>query len=211
MHRRLSFALLLPALAALAACERAPDAPAQAQRISLEAARQVPAPPLLSPDTKQASWSVAANGQSIAFGNPAEPPLLSLACQLREQPARLEIVRHAPARPGAQALFPVLGNGMISRFKLDAALAAGEWRWQGALPASDPQLDVFTGPNNLEATLPGGGTLLIGGSRIPGEFVRWCRQGGRVQRAEAREQAAEAAGTAPEPPSTPRPDPAVGR
>jgi hypothetical protein len=31
-------------------------------------------------------------------------------------------------------------------------------------------LDVFTGPRELEATLPGGGTLLIAGSRIPGEF-----------------------------------------
>ena len=211
MRRRLSPALLLPACAALAACERAPDAPSQAQRISLEAARQVPAEPLLSPDTKQASWSVSTDGQSIAFGNQGQPPFLTLACELREQPARLEIIRHAPARPGEQALFPVLGNGMISRFKLDAALAAGEWRWQGALPASDPQLDVFTAANAMDATLPGGGTLLIGGSRIPGEFVRWCRQGGRVQRVEAREQAAEAAGTAPPPPTRPRPDPAVGR
>jgi hypothetical protein len=123
----------------------------------------------------------------------------------------LEIIRHVPARPGQQALFPVLGAGPISRFKLDAALANGEWRWQGSLPAGDPQLDVFTTSGSIEATLPGGGTLLIGGSRIPGEFVRWCRQGRVVQRVEAREQAAEAAGTAPAPPARPRPDPAVGR
>jgi len=211
MRRSLLPVLLLPGLAALAACERAPDAPSQAQRVSLEAARQMPATPLLSPDTSKASWSVSADGQAIAFGDQGQPPFLTLACRLRQQPAQLEIIRHVPGRPGAQALFPVLGNGTISRFKLDAALEGGEWRWQGSLPAADPQLDVFTGARDLEATLPGGGTLLIGGSRIPAEFVRWCRQGGRVQRIEAREQAAEAAGTAPAPPTTPRRDPAVGR
>ena len=75
-------------------------------------------------------------------------------------------------------------------------LHEGEWRWEGLLAAGDPQLDVFTGPRELEATLPGGGTLLIEGSRIPGEFVNWCRAGGRVLRAEAAEEAEaeEAAG-----------------
>jgi hypothetical protein len=58
------------------------------------------------------------------------------------------------------------------------------------LPASDPQLDVFTGPGELQATLPGGGTLLIEGSRVPGEFVTWCRAGGRVRRAEEAEASA---------------------
>jgi len=206
-------ASLLPVLTlfALSACESEPETPSQAQRISLEEARQRPGIPLASPDTTKASWSVAADGQSISFGDAGQKPLLTLACRLREQPARLEIIRHVPGRPGAQALLPVLGNGTISRFKVDAALANGEWRWQGALPASDPQLDVFTTSGTMEATLPGGGTLIMGPSRVPGEFVRWCRQARQVQRVEAREQAAEAAGTAPETPTTPRPDPAVGR
>ena len=108
---------------------------------------------------------------------------------MRKTPAQLRIVRHVAARPGEKALLPVIGNGTISRFKVDATLADGEWRWQGALPASDPSLDVFTGPRELEATLPGGGSLLIPGSRIPGEFVNWCRAGGRVQRVEAAEKA----------------------
>jgi len=209
--RRVLPPLLLASLPLLAACQQEPETPTQAQRISLEDARQKPAEPLLSPDTKQASWSVSTDGQSIAFGNGGQKPFLTLACRLREQPAQLEIIRHVPGRPGAKALFPVLGNGTISRFKVDATLTDGEWRWQGSLPAGDPQLDVFTTSGAIEATLPGGGTLLIGGSRIPGEFVRWCRQARQVQRVEAREQAAEAAGTAPETPMTPRPDPAVGR
>lgn len=179
--------LLLPLL--LAACGQSEQAPVQAQRFSLDAARHVPAAPTRSPDTKGDAWSVSGSGQAIDFGPPGGAPLLTLACELRQPPARLRIVRHVQAGPGQKALFPVMGNGTISRFKLDAALHDGEWRWEGALPAGDPLLDVFTGPRELEATLPGGGTLLIDGSRIPGEFVNWCRAGGRVQRAEAAEQA----------------------
>jgi hypothetical protein len=115
--------------------------------------------------------------------------LLTLACDVREVPATLSVIRHVDARPGQKALFPVIGNGTISRFKVDAALHDGEWRWEGELPASDPQFDVFTGPLEIEATLPGGGSVLIAGSRIPGEFVNWCRAGGRVQRAAEAEQA----------------------
>ncbi len=112
-------------------------------------------------------------------------------------PVALRVIRHVAARPGEKALFPVIGNGLISRFKLDGTLREGEWRWEGALPASDPLLDVFTRGGKLEATLPGGGSLAIDSSRIPGEFVTWCRAGGTLQRVEAAEKAADptAAGT----------------
>jgi len=184
------------ALLALTACQREPE-PVQAQRFSLDAARHVPEAPIASPDTRNAAWSVTKDAQAIDFGRPGADPLLSLACDLRKTPAQLRIVRHVVARPSEKALLPVIGNGTISRFKVDATLAAGEWRWEGALPANDPSLDVFTGPRELEATLPGGGTLLIAGSRIPGEFVNWCRAGGRVQRVEAAEADAAAATAAP--------------
>jgi len=178
----------------------------QAQRISFEEARARTSEPAPSPDTANASWKVTADGRAIDFGPADGPPQLTLACNLRDTPATLVIVRHAPARPGLKALMPVIGNGTISRFKVDAALSEGEWRWEGRFPATDPQLDVFTGPRELEATLPGGGTLLIGGSRIPGEFVNWCRAGGRVQRAEAAENEASAAS-----PDAARPEPVDGR
>jgi hypothetical protein len=179
----------------LTACEGEPE-PVEAQRFSLDAVRHAPPEPLVSPDTSGAAWAVSDSGQAIAFGRPGAPPLLTLACDLRRTPVQLRIVRHVVARPGQKALLPVIGNGTISRFKVDAALADGEWRWEGALPASDPSLDVFTGPRELEATLPGGGSLLIEGSRIPGEFVNWCRAGGRVQRVEAAEATADATGEA---------------
>lgn len=175
----------------LAACGRAEEAPVQAERISLDEARNRPAEPAASPDTEEASWRVAGNGQAIHFGNAGEPPLLSLACDLREQPIRLRIIRHASARPGLKALLPVIGNGTISRFKVDATLNEGEWRWEGAVPSNDPALDVFTGRRELEATLPGAGSLLIEGSRIPGEFVTWCRAGGRNAQVEGNPPAEE--------------------
>ena len=181
--------LILISLFFLVACDRE-GSPEQAQRIALDDARAKVAEPAPSPDTDGALWTVTANGQAIDFGKPGAEPLMSLACELRDAPATLTIVRHVEARPGLKALFPVIGNGTISRFKVDAALGDGEWRWEGTFAASDPQFDVFTGPRELQATLPGGGTLLIEGSRVPGEFVNWCRAGGRVQRAEQAEAAA---------------------
>ena len=174
----------LISLLLLTACREGGDAPVEAQRISLDDARAKVAEPLLSPDTKGAKWAVTEDAQAIEFGRAGGEPWLTLACDVRAAPATVAVIRHVDARPGQKALFPVLGNGMVSRFKVDAALQDGEWRWEGTLPAGDPMLDVFTGPRELEATLPGGGTLLIEGSRIPGEFVNWCRAGGRVLRAE---------------------------
>ena len=178
----------LAVLISLAACQ-GEQAPVEAQRFSLDAARHVPTKPVASPAIAGAAWSVTKDAQAIAFGLRGTPPLLTLACDLRRAPAQFRIIRHVTARPGEKALLPVIGNGTISRFKVDATLAGGEWRWEGSLPASDPSLDVFTGPRELEATLPGGGSLLIEGSRIPGEFVNWCRAGGQVQRVEAAEDA----------------------
>ena len=185
-----SFPLLASALLPLllVSCGES-EAPVQPQRISLDDARAKVAEPLVSPDTKGAKWAVRADGQAIDFAREGAGPWLTLACDLREAPATLTLIRHVGTRPGQKALLPVIGNGTISRFKVDATLHDGEWRWEGELPASDPLFDVFTGPRELEATLPGGGTLLIAGSRIPGEFVNWCRAGGRVLRAEAAEEA----------------------
>lgn len=160
-----------------------------------------------SPDTTDAMWTVSEDGQAVVFARPGAAPLMTLACRLKDVPATLAVIRHVPSRPGLSALFPVIGNGTISRFALDARLAGSEWRWEGALPASDPLNDVFTGVGELEATLPGGGSLLIGPSRIPSEFVNWCRAGGRLQRAqEAPTEASDAAAEAvPSPSPTPRP------
>ncbi|WP_347303196.1 hypothetical protein V5740_00810 [Croceibacterium sp. TMG7-5b_MA50] len=180
----LPFCLLLPA-----ACGQSEG---ESRRFTREQTHGNSDPVLPSPDTSRAIWSVSGSGQSITFGDQGAEPFLTLTCRLRDDPPSIAIVRHVPARPGQQALFPVIGNGSISRFKVDAALVNGKWRWQGAVPAADPQLNVFAGPRTVEATLPGGGSLLLGASRIPAEFVRWCRAGGALQRAQRVEQAVEA-------------------
>jgi hypothetical protein len=38
---------------------------------------------------------------------------------------------------------------------------------------------VFEDAQSLEATLPGGGTLKIAASGVPGEFLQWCRARGQ--------------------------------
>lgn len=128
-----------------------------------------------SPDTSRAAWVVSADGQALVYGDRGGPPLLTLACEQAAAPPRLTIVRHAPALPGQTALFPVIGNGERSRFPVDAAQLDGEWRWQVTLPVTDTRWQVFAGSRQLLATLPGGGTLDIAGSRMPGAFLQWCR------------------------------------
>ena len=180
-------AIIAATLLGLTACDRAEE-PVDPQRISLDAARGEAREPVASPDTDDARWTVAPDGQAVAFGNAGERPFLSLACRVKDDPPTIRVIRHAEARPGEKALFPVIGNGTISRFKADAALEDDEWRWQAVVPADDALLEVFTGAREIEATLPGAGSLIISGSRVPGEFIAWCRRGGAVSEAVSEER-----------------------
>lgn len=184
------------------------------QRVELREERLVPPVVMTSsPDTSQALWLVSADGQALVYGNQGAPALLTLACEPAAAPPRLTIIRHAPALPGQTALFPVIGNGERSRFPVDARRVQGEWRWQVTLPAEDTRWEVFAGSRQLLATLPGGGTLDMAGSRMPGAFLDWCRAEGtgvmpreqdlpppeqtrapKGRRQQAREAAAEADG-----------------
>lgn len=173
----------LSCLALLCACSGEQAAQPGEATTPTPAAYQTP----VIPDLEDASWAVSPDGQAIDFGPDPDAPLLTLDCRLKEAPPQLAIIRHHPAPPDAKALFPVIGNGTTSRFPLDAKLEADGRIWEGTFPANDPLLDVFTGPRPIEATLPGGGTLRIPGSRIPGEFLAWCRAGGKVMETEAEE------------------------
>ena len=138
--------LLLPL--ALAACERQADVPLQqgtVQRVELEGTGQRAAEADPSPDTGEAGWTVSDNGRAIAFGNMGQPPFLTLACDLDKTPTEFVIIRHARAYPGQSALFPVLGNGVSSRFLADTVLADGEWHWEARLPADDPGIRRLRG------------------------------------------------------------------
>jgi len=189
MSRPLKIVALSGAVLLLAACHRE-QAPVEGQRIALDQVPDQGEQPLPSPDTEGATWAVSPTGQAIGFAKPGGKPFVSLLCSVKAGVPQITIVRHAPARPGEKALFPVIGNRIISRFKVDAALADNEWRWQGTLPADDPLLEVFEGPGTLQATLPGGGTVKIAGSSVPAQFHTWCREGGKAPAVEAPPQAA---------------------
>lgn len=167
------------------------DASGEIARIDLATAAETRELPMDTPDTTNAAWTVDQNGQSVHYGNPGEPALLSLECRLSEEPPQFAIIRHAPALPGQGALFAVMGNGHVSRLLADATLApndtGGEWRWEATLPADDPQLELFIGSGDMRATLPGKGALAIPPSPVPGQFVEWCRAGGQVMEAEQTE------------------------
>lgn len=163
-------------LSTLPSCRRVEQEPVQAQRIAFDKVPTQGEQPLASPDTNGASWALSADGHTLDFGNPGARPFVSLACNADAGPPQITVIRHAPGRAGEKALFPVIGNGKISRFEVDATRAGNEWRWQGTLPADDPQLEVFAGSNRLEATLPGGGTVKIAGSAAPGQFIAACRE-----------------------------------
>ena len=162
----------------LAACNQQPAAPAQ--RIALDQTGPRAEQTLPSPDTSRAVWTVSANGKAINFGDFGAPPLLTLDCRLQDRAnPQLAVIRHAPAFPGQTALFAVLGNGYVSRLPADAILADGEWRWEATLPAADRQWNLFIGTGDMRATLPGKGAVEMPPDPIPGEFVTWCRAGGR--------------------------------
>jgi len=158
----------------LAACGKQP----QVERVELGTAQA--ATPAALPNSLGARWHVSADGKGIELARPGDAPFLTLHCVIANgvEP-QMAVIRHAQSEPGAKALFAVLGNGIVSRMKLDAKLARKEgWRWEGLYPATAPELDVFTGQREIEATLPGAGMLKIGASPLPREFIGWCRRNG---------------------------------
>lgn len=195
--------ILLSAVPLLFGCGSEEPTPAQSQRIALGESGP-PQAIVLEADSQSMAWQVRPDGNSLAWGQPPEPPLLTLQCLLsaqdQDQP-QLSIIRHIAAPPGARAFFAVLGNGMAARLKVDAQLAENEWRWEGSYPADAAELDVFTGPRDITATLPGGGMLEIGGSDLPRQFIQWCRNGGVAEPAEnpeAGDETADSSGPAAE-------------
>lgn len=164
----------LAATLALAACGEPADN--AVQRIALGESRAGPTV-VGSPDTAGAQWAVRDGGSEIIFAKAGEPPFLTIRCEAGET-ARpgLRIVRHAPADPGAKALFALIGNGRVARIEIDARREGESWRWEAALPAADERLAVLDGGGAVEATLPGAGTINLAGSALPGELLARCRE-----------------------------------
>lgn len=139
----------------------------------MDGQRSFASPPLASPDTQDAVWAMSED--SLLYGTPGAKPLLSLTCEGEAGAPELVITRFAPADPQAKALMPLIGNGHVERLKIEATWNGRAWLWQGSYAASDPRLEVLTGPRAVELTIPGAGSVVLRPSQRPGRFIDTCR------------------------------------
>jgi hypothetical protein len=162
-------------LLALAACKPpASDEYTERTRIAPRAA--TPSEPIRSPDTEGAVWAATDNADRLLYGKPGERPFFALECTGQGGLPLVAYTRFAKADPHAKAILALIGNGHVSRLKIDATERGDVWRWEGAVEAEDPALDVLTGTRQVEATVPGAGSLILHPSALPGELVERCRR-----------------------------------
>ncbi len=171
------FAALAPLLV-LSACNP-PAAEDYVARVGV-AERDAPSPPIASPDTKGAIWAPsAADPQRLLYGKPGERVLFALECRDGGKGPNIAYTRFAAADPYAKAILALIGNGHVSRLKIDAtrigAAGGGRWLWQGSEPAMSANFEGLTGGRQVEATVPGAGSVILNPSPLPGELIRRCR------------------------------------
>lgn len=170
MRRGAAFALV-----ALAAC-RPPASDEYVERVPLDRARAEVREPIASPDVEGALWAVGGSPDRIVYGKPGETPLFALECDGSGTLRGLRMTRFAAADPQAKALMALVGNGHIARLEVDAEHNGKAWLWEGRYAPADPRLEVLTGPREVEATIPGAGTLTLNASPRPGALVERCRR-----------------------------------
>lgn len=164
---------LLP-LALLAACNP-PAADRYVARIGVEE-RAAPLPPIASPDTVGAIWApTAANPMRLVYGKPGEKPLFALACGGKPGAPELTYTRFAIADANAKAVLALIGNGHVARLTIDATRSGKYWLWQGSAAPTSEDFEVLTGARQVEATVPGAGSLILNASQLPGELITRCR------------------------------------
>ena len=164
----------LLALFLLAACNP-PATDRYVARIGM-GERDAPSAPIASPDTIGAEWAVSpAYPDRLLYGKPGQRPLFALECVNARGGPLLTYTRFAPADAYAKAVLALIGNGHISRLKVDAARVGRAWLWRGSAPAASPDFESLTGGRSVEATIPGAGSLILNASALPGELIRRCR------------------------------------
>ncbi len=167
-------AILSCLMLAIAACQP-PASDEYSERSRIAPRAEGPSEPIASPDTAGAVWAAAENPDRLLYGKPGERPLFALECVDQGGLPLIAFTRFAKADAGAKAILALIGNGHVSRLKIDATERGDIWRWEGATEAADPALDVLTGPRQVEATVPGAGSLILNPSAVPGELVERCR------------------------------------
>lgn len=145
------------------------------ERSRIGGERSGPSAPAPSPDSEGALWAPATKPGRLIYGKPGERPLMALECETSQGIPLVAYTRFAKADARAKAILALIGNGHVSRLKIDAVEQNGAWLWKGAVAASDPGLDVLTGTREVEATVPGAGSLILNPSSLPGALVESCR------------------------------------
>jgi hypothetical protein len=131
--------------------------------------------PQPSPETEGAVWVASARGEDrIIYGVPGGPALMAIACEGTGGNARIVLSRMALADEGASALMALVGNGHLGRLAVDATEEQGRLMWQGTLPADDPALEPLRGPRQVQATVPGAGTVILNPSQRPMQLLSRC-------------------------------------
>jgi len=164
---------LLP-LALLAGC-KPPASDEYVERSRIVSRAQGPSEPIVSPDTTGAIWAASTRPNRLLYGKPGEPPLMALECIDQDTTPRLAYTRFAAADPRAKAILALIGNGNVARLMIDAVETKGKWIWQGLIDPHEPTLDALTGNREVEATVPGAGTVVLNPSALPGDLIERCR------------------------------------
>ncbi len=163
------------ALLTLAACSPSgsqQQEPLDSQRVALPSESMPSELPPRQPDGTV--WQ-ATGGDRIAFGVPDGSPLLTIACLHEDSPsAQLRFSRYTRAEAGAKALFAIEGNGHVARLPLDVVRAGDPGEWQGTVSAFDEAVQAIKGTEAITATLPGGGSLKLPVSNLPGALLDQC-------------------------------------
>lgn len=159
----------------LAAC-KPPATDEYVERVELVDRGDFASEPLPSPDTEGAVWAGGVGDMRLIYGRPGETPTMALACDTTTDEPLIRFTRYAPADPGAGALVAFLGNNRAARLPIDAIDNGRGWLWEGTHPARSNRMDVFTGDDEVTATVPGAGKLVLNPSEKPGALVKTCRQ-----------------------------------
>ncbi|WP_379545947.1 hypothetical protein ACFCW2_09570 [Qipengyuania sp. DSG2-2] len=176
------------ALPLLAACQ--PEVPEEyVERVPLDQAQQFASEPAPSPDVTGAVWAEATPNQRLLYGIPGQTPMLALACERSGGSGTLTFTRYVAADAKAKALMALVGNFHVARIPVDATWNGRAWLWQGSVDAANGDLEVMTGPREVELTIPGAGSLMLGSSPLPGDLVTTCRTGMARPSAENEEEA----------------------
>lgn len=191
---RIQFAMVV--LGLLTACQAEPESQ-YVERVPLDEAQQFASEPTPSPDVTGAVWAVSKPGERLLYGIPGQTPMLAMACtrQSGANPASgtLTFTRFVAADAKAKALMALVGNSHVARIPVDAIWNGRAWLWEGSVDASNGDMAVLTGSREVELTIPGAGSLMLGSSTLPGDLVNSCaglgRTDGQTNRSEDEQEA----------------------